>query len=247
MATTPKPKDNLDLEYKIDDKEAFVVYNIFNKVKDAFIKWIAAYFVFVTLAITYAGYKGYQEIITDINKHVANMSKDKFDTIMEASLNKEAIKLSAKYDKVLNSRIDTLMVRHDKEFAQWSSNYSKRLNKQINEGISEINKSSKSNIPLLKANIPKRGFLYYGIFKNNRWEEINFKNISRSGKFPKAGDKVSITFPVNVREQAIEYSASQGWKNKKLIGTLDLGTTVTIKNVIRVKGKEEYIWIEYEQ
>ena len=248
MATTPKPNNNIDLEYKIEDKEAFVVYNIFNKVKDAFIKWIGAYFVFVTLAITYAGYKGYQEIIPDIRNHIASISKEKFDTIMGEKLDQEVKKLSNEYRQELKTKLDAVNKNYDTEFAQSMSVSTKQSDSRINDLIKRINENSRSKkIPLVKASIPKSGFLYYGIINNKDWKEINFKNGSHPDQLPVAGDKVTSTVPVNIRDKVILYTKKQGWLNQKIIGTIDQGVTLTIKRVIPVINRPEYIWIEYEQ
>jgi hypothetical protein len=85
-------------------------------------------------------------------------------------------------------------------------------------------------------------YVYCGLFYDGKWIEQNFIS-DITGELPVIGESLTAKVNINVRSGIIQYVDAQ-WKNKPIVGLLNPGDRILVREVYRVAGGA-FIWVKF--
>lgn len=106
-------------------------------------------------------------------------------------------------------------------------------------------------LPMPDHSAPATGWIFLGKYLGNgEWEQPRSDDIT--GKSPRdlQGENISLNIGVRLRSSAFHVTWSDDhrctYRESSVIGGIPTGTTINLKNVMRLRGCSRYVWAEVE-
>ena len=248
---------------------------LFSQARDRLYKYMGLALVILLPALSYAGYHSWKDITEEAKKTITLNAREELGRVVSAA-KLDAEKKIAELGNFTSSTSNTqeradlktlcLLETLGSKFETQLVTLRKQADQQTLLLVEEINKRIEGNgpaaakVPFEKIKMPQKreaapaepispdGWVYYGSRVNGKWKDQNFTNLnSKHGERPVEGDEVKANTRMNVRTEKMSYENGTGWQMAPVKALLEMGTTVTVRDVEPNEGPSlTYYWVRFD-